>query len=513
MRALVNFVQGRWGLRAKFILWVNVLVVVLVAAATLLFENRQRNAIIREVEKRALAVAQRLADASTTYLLTYNYVALEQLVRQMPKDPDVLYAILLDKEGNVAAHSLQYDLLGRILRHRVSAQAALARQPTVQRYRLPGAAQTPVYDASVPVVVEQSNEKWGTVRVGVSLAGMQAEIARTRSQVALFALLAVAIGSLASVILARRIVRPIQALARGVAAVGQGDLTQRLTVDTGDELGDLAKTFNEMTAKLAHLRELEDRLRQADRLAALGTMAAGIAHDIRNPLTSISIFTQLMSRHYDDPNVREKFDRVVPRELERVQSVIDDMLELARPSNHTLERINPNDLLLQALETFETQVAAQRITVKQELHPTLPLTLADRRRMHRCFQNIILNAIQAMPDGGELMLSTSLAPREGEPPAADPGPHEAAGALSPRAAPHASGPEEFVIRIGDTGHGIPESQLPRIFDPFFTTREKGTGLGMAITHKILEDHRARIAVASRVGHGTTFAIYFPVRDT
>jgi len=510
--APLGFVQGRWGLRAKFILWVNVLVVVLVATATLLFENRQRNAIIREVEKRALVVAQRLADASTPYLLTYDYVALEQLVRQMPKDPDILYAILLDKEGNVAAHSLQDELLGRILRHRVSAQAALAREATVQRYHLPGAAQTPVYDASVPVVVDQSGEKWGTVRVGVSLAGMQAEIARTRSQVALFALLAVAMGSLGSVILARRIVRPIQALVRGVAAVGRGDLTQRLTVDTADELGDLAKTFNEMTAKLAHLRELEDRLRQADRLAALGTMAAGIAHDIRNPLTSISIFTQLMSLHYDDPDVREKFDRVVPRELERVQGVIDGMLELARPANHALERINPNDLLLQALETFETQMAAQRIIAKQELHPTLPLALADRRRMHRCFQNIILNAIQAMPDGGELTLNTSLAARDGEPSGADPPPHEAAQALPPRAARRATEAEEIVIRIGDTGHGIPEGQLPHIFDPFFTTREKGTGLGMAITHKILEDHRARIAVASRVGHGTTVTIHFPLLD-
>ncbi len=513
MNGLAAFLQGRWGLRTKFILWVNVLVVVLVAAATLLFENRQRNAIIREVEKRALIVAQRLADSSTTYLLTYNYVALEQLVREMPKDPEILYAILLDKEGNVAAHSLQYDLLGRILRDQVSAQAALAREPTLQRYLFPGAAQTPVYDASVPVIVEHSSEKWGTVRVGVSLAGMQAEIARTRWQLALFGLLAVGIGSLASVIMARRIVRPIQALARGVAAVGQGDLTQRLTVHTGDELGDLATTFNEMTSKLAHLRELEERLRQADRLAALGTMAAGIAHDIRNPLTSISIFTQLMSLHHDDPAVREKFDRVVPRELERVQGVIDDMLELARPTSHTLERVNLNDLVVQALETFETQVGAQRIAVKDELSPILPLTLADRKRMHRCFQNIILNAIQAMPDGGELMLSTSLAPREAAAPPADPGRGEPPDAAAPRATRHGAEAEDIVVQIADTGHGIPETQLPHIFDPFFTTREKGTGLGMAITHKILEDHRARIAVASRVGQGTTFTIRFPVRDT
>ena len=341
---------------------------------------------------------------------------------------------------------------------------------------------------------------------------MQAEIARNRWQVVLFGLLAVSIGGLASVILARRIVRPIQALARGVAAVGQGDLTQRLAADTGDELGDLARSFNEMIRKLAHLRELEERLRQADRLAALGTMAAAIAHDIRNPLTSITIFTQLMSLHYDDPGVREKFGRVVPRELERMQSIVEDVLELARPSNPALDRVNLNDLLLQTLETFEAQMGSRRITVKQELHPALPHTLADRKRVHRCFQNIILNAIQAMPNGGELMLSTSLVPRGGAGRGADPDRRDAADAPAAHPAPPDLKAEEIAIRIADTGHGIPEAQISQIFDPFFTTREKGTGLGMAITRKILDDHRARISVASRLGHGTTFTIHFPVRS-
>jgi len=106
-----------------------------------------------------------------------------------------------------------------------------------------------------------------------------------------------------------------------------------------------------------------------------------------------------------------------------------------------------------------------------------------------------------------------MAPREAAALPADPGRGEAPDAPAPRAARHGAEAEEIVMRIADTGHGIPETQLPHIFDPFFTTREKGTGLGMAITHKILEDHRARIAVASRVGQGTTFTIRFPIRDT
>jgi len=217
-----------------------------------------------------------------------------------------------------------------------------------------------------------------------------------------------------------------------------------------------------------------------------------------------------MSQHHDDPGVREKFDRVVPRELERVQAVIDDMLELARPRSLTLEMVNLNEPLLQALEIFEAQVASQRVTVKQDLRPDLPLTLADRKRMHRCFMNIIANAIQAMPSGGELTLNTSVAHRErgGEPPGRRDGggPRPTPGGWDDR-----SLSEEIVINIGDTGQGIHEEQLPRIFDPFFTTRDAGTGLGMGITHKILEDHHALITVTSRVGQGTTFTIHFPIR--
>jgi hypothetical protein len=499
---------GAWGFRSKFILWVNVLVILLVIPTIFLLEHRQRNAIDQEVKKRAEAIAGRMADLSTNYLLTYNYVALEQLAKQLAQDQDIEYVIILDKEGTVAAHSHQSSLERRI-------PEDVSNQPErVKRYRLPGAAETDVYEAKVPVRVDQSEEKWGTVRVGVSLAGMEAEIRRTRWQIALFGLLAVWFGSLASVILARRIVGPIQALARGVAAVGRGDLSQQLPVTRRDELGDLAAAFNEMTRKLAHLRELEERLRQTDRLAALGTMAAGIAHDIRNPLTTISIFTQLVSQHYDDAAVREKFERVVPRELERVQGVIDDMLELARPRAMTLEMLNLMDPLLQALEIFEAQIEAQRVVVKQDLPTDLPSTFADRRRLHRCFMNIIHNALQAMPTGGELTLFASLAPREGDAAAdragAD-GPEARAPWEAARLRAEAAGCDEVVIRISDTGHGIPEDQLPRIFDPFFTTREAGTGLGMAITHKILEDHCARIAVTSRLGHGTAFTIHFPIR--
>jgi signal transduction histidine kinase len=250
-----------------------------------------------------------------------------------------------------------------------------------------------------------------------------------------------------------------------------------------------------MTQQLARVRDLEDRLRRADRLAALGTMAAGIAHDIRNPLTSILIFSQLMSLHYDDSDVREKFNRVVPRELERVQAVIEDMMELARPASVHREPVSLNDILSQVLELFEGQVDTQGIKISSEYELDLPFCMAERKRLHRCFSNLVSNAIQAMPSGGDLTLRTSQIPAM----------------IFPDTGLPDRRPEPAIqITIADTGQGISADRLSRIFDPFYTTKEKGLGLGMAIAHRIVEDHRGTIDVQSEVGLGSTFTVCIPV---
>jgi signal transduction histidine kinase len=485
-------------LRTKFILIVNLLVVLLVASAAILAEIQQRNAIIEEVKKRALILARGLADASINSLVTYNYVGVEQSLAVAIRSPDVVYAVVLDKESNIAASSIR-DTPSRAILLDEKELAPAGTDPLIRQRRIPGSSDETVYDVWVPVTIEGSDQRWGTARVGVSLESMHRKIARTRWQIAAFGLMALVVGSLGSVVLAQRITKPLQALTRGVAAVGRGDLTQQISIQTKDELGELAQAFNEMTAQLAHMRELEERLRRADRLAALGTMAAGIAHDIRNPLTSILIFSQLMSLHHDDPDVRAKFDRVVPRELERVQAVIEDMMELARSSTLHLEPTNLNEVLAQVLELYEGQAATLGVKISREFAPDLLICMADRKRLHRCFSNIIANGIQAMPNGGDLGVRTVLA--------------SFAGLSHPHAdIPVAGAPSSPAIRvvISDTGQGIPPDRLSRIFDPFYTTKDKGLGLGMAITHRIIEDHKGSIDVQSQVGLGTTFTIHLPV---
>ena len=482
--------------RTKLALMVNLLIIVLVVGSAFLVERRQRTAIIQEVEKRALVMAAALESATAADLLTYNYVSVEQSVNKFSKEPDLVYVVVLDKEGTVAAQFLRDFPLRKILNRRAADRKPNG--PIIEQVKVPGTAGEIVYDVDLPVRIEGSSESWGTIQLGVSLKTMHQEIDRTRWQIAGFGVLALMLGSAAATLLARRMTRPIQALTQGVAAVGRGDLGQRIEVASQDELGQLSAAFNEMTLQLARVRDLEERLRRADRLAALGTMAAGIAHDIRNPLTSILIFSQLMSLHHDDPEVRAKFDRVVPRELERVQAVIEDMMELARPTSLNLEPTNLNEVLTQVLELYEGQATAQAIKVAREFGFDLPFCMADRKRLHRCFSNLISNSIQAMASGGDLTVRTSIA-AEGIPPYAQ------------TAAPAIDTPNNSSLRvvIADTGQGIPPDRLSRIFDPFYTTKEKGLGLGMAITHRIIEDHKGSIDVESQVGLGTTFTIHLP----
>jgi len=186
---------------------------------------------------------------------------------------------------------------------------------------------------------------------------------------------------------------------------------------------------------------------------------------------------------------------VVPRELERVQAVIEDMMELARPATMHREPVNLNELLTQVLELFESQANTQGIKIIQECQAELPFCMADRKRLHRCFSNIVSNAIQAMPNGGDLTVRT----------------RQAAAVLFPSSELPEPRPESAVqVTISDTGQGIPPDRLSRIFDPFFTTKEKGMGLGMAITHRIVEDHNGTVDVQSEVGLGTTFTVHLPM---
>jgi len=614
-------------LQAK-LLWGTVLVILLMMAAlTIIVEHRQRVTIVDEFEKRGAVLARSLAAISAAPLLLYNFTALEQNVAQVAQETDVAYAIILDPEGKVAAHSALPAVVGSSPGDPVSQRAVKADDPLVQEARAPDGES--LFEFAVPVKVE--GQRWGTVRVGLSKRRMEAEIARTRRELALLAAITLVLGAIASAVVARRIARPVRRLAEGVAAISRGELDQRIEPATSDEIGRLAVAFNHMASQLfqqrsaleaAHselrqrfaelsdlksytdnifgsltngiitldlegrvvtlnraaealtgcslaevsgrfstevfdhspevgellmetvasrvgmafvsmmlrradgtsvpieistaplkgsedkdlgvvavlrdltaVRQLEEQMRRSDRLAALGTLAAGLAHEIKNPLTSLLTFTRHLSRKFDDPRFRQNFVTVVPRELERINGIVEGLLELARPTRLSLRPVHVPELLDRVLELYTGQIEAQGVTAVREYARGLPAIEADPEHLYRALVNLVGNALDAMEGGGRLTLRAGWGQ----------GPdlvRRGAARLNER---------RLKVEVEDSGRGIPASATGKIFNPFFTTKPGGTGLGLALTHKIVEDHGGTISFRSSPGARTTFTLLLPLR--
>jgi len=232
---------------------------------------------------------------------------------------------------------------------------------------------------------------------------------------------------------------------------------------------------------LREIRDLQERVRRSERLASLGRLAAGVAHEIRNPLSSIRGFAQFFQNRFKGQEKEQEYAAVMVREVDRLNRVITELLDFARPKEPHRESHNLQEILEQTLKVLEPELAGRNIGVEKNLDASLPRILADRDQLSQAFLNLMLNALESMEGEGKLRISLES---------------EGASALT--------------ISIADTGKGIPPEDLERVFEPFFSTKRKGTGLGLAIVHQIVENHKGEIRVESREGEGTTFRITLPI---
>lgn len=245
---------------------------------------------------------------------------------------------------------------------------------------------------------------------------------------------------------------------------------------------------------LRHRRELEEDLKRADRLATLGTFAAGLAHEIRNPLGGIKGAAQLLRRALDrDPSLLEYTDIMI-REVDRVNQLIEQLLDLCRPARLNLAPINIHEIL-EAVLLLEVETARERnVTVRKRFDPSLPPIRGDRAQLTQVFLNLVKNAFQAMEQTGALTITTRV---ETDFHIKEQGKRR----------------DQFIwIDIEDQGAGIKEEDLPQIFSPFFTTKNNGTGLGLAVCYHIIKEHGGLIRVESVEGKGTTFRVSLVVAN-
>jgi two-component system sensor histidine kinase HydH len=230
---------------------------------------------------------------------------------------------------------------------------------------------------------------------------------------------------------------------------------------------------------MGEVKGLQAEVRRSERLAALGRLVAGMAHEIRNPLNSIRGFSQHLKGRFEPGTSEGNALDVIVKEVDRLNRVITDLLDFSRPREPALKAMDLNDVVRSVLDLVGREAANQGVTVVRELKDDGAGIMGDLDGLKQLFLNLFLNALQAMPDGGVLTIRTARVGGRG------------------------------ILSLSDTGPGIPEEDQERIFEPFFTTRDTGTGLGLSIVHRIVLDHGAEIRVESKPGSGTSFVVRFP----
>ena len=236
----------------------------------------------------------------------------------------------------------------------------------------------------------------------------------------------------------------------------------------------------EIGAELERTRQL---LARADRLSALGTLAAGLTHEIRNPLVSVRTFMQLLPERMHDPEFLGTFRELALTEVERISRLLNDLLDFSRPAPPQRDPTDLNDVVEQVARLLEAEARRDDVLVRSDLDPALPPVVLDDGQIKQVLMNVFLNAIEASGAGGRVEITTHV---EGEP-----------------------GERMCVVTVADSGPGISDDHVAQIFDPFFTTKATGNGLGLFIARQIMAEHGGRIAPAPRDGGGTVFSIHLP----
>jgi two-component system NtrC family sensor kinase len=331
----------------------------------------------------------------------------------------------------------------------------------------------------------------GVLDISMSLDEVDRDMRASQDRLLLFGIVAIAAVSLMIYLLVDRIVlRPVHEIVAATRKVAAGDLNYEIAVTKRDEIGILADSFNEMTKKLS---EAQRQVYQSQKLAAVGQLAAGVAHEINNPLTGVlSYGSFLLKRAEDKPEFKEDLE-VIVRETKRCREIVKGLLDFARQSPPEKHACDITEIVERAVRIVHTQLAAHGVELRKNLPADLPKIHADANQLQQVIVNLLLNANDAIGERGGLIALATTVVSHGE--------------------TSQSQAKQVEISVSDTGCGIPAADLQRIFDPFFSTKgPKGTGLGLAVAWGIIEKHTGRIEVESEVGKGTTFRLRLPIGE-
>jgi len=326
----------------------------------------------------------------------------------------------------------------------------------------------------------------GAIVIEKSLAPAEASVASNRNLLIVYGVVIfVLVGIVLWLLIVRLVTQPVSNVLEQMRRVQTGDLNARAAAETQDEVGELASGFNAMVQSLDNAtRELEEshqkQIQQASKLATIGELASGIAHEIRNPLAGIGAAVEVLAEENNLNGQRTEIVAEIRSQITRLNRTLHDLLEFARLRDPEIAPCDVCGFIRPMIALVRPDAQKFHVTIEERFEADLPHTCADAGQMQQALLNILLNGVQAMPDGGTLTVSTESAQREGN--------------------------DIVRIKVRDTGVGIARPHLTKIFTPFFTTKHRGTGLGLSITRTIIEKHRGTITVDSEFGKGTTFTL-------
>lgn len=503
----LQFLNLRFRTRLALVLFLVLAIISAVLFATYIRQDRRIKAYVAGITSDLLAISQvtqtKIAPKSSR---TAALEAYESALKEAG-----LSISVASTTGEVVASTNPHQVGKKIRIHRRRRLRAIRQGPIEISAEFPevdvdGSVGEKNYVVQFPIVQGESVIGYARVRgFGDQLDPLlrHAEVERS-----LWILATMLAGIFAVVYLTFLFTKPVDILVDGARQVAQGNLYVSLPVNRKDEMGRLAQTFNTMVERLRENRQLQDRLSEAQRLSLLGRLAGSIAHEVRNSLNFINLsIDQARAKQAAlgaaasklRPGATEKALGEIQRNLANVKEeighlnqLVNEFLSAGRQTPPDLQPCDLQDTLKQAVALVENQAGIQGVRLHTELEPGLPAIKADAKQIKTCFVNVLTNAVQAMPRGGEIRVSASFL-------------NGVNGVNGPN-----GGRPRVEMRFEDTGPGIPAEDRERIFAPYFSTKTTGFGLGLAITRKIIEDHGGKIFVENGRGAGTVMVMELPV---
>ena len=483
-------------LGTKLTFYLSLIIIIVLSGYGYFHIITRRNILIRKMKVEVRSIGQTLK-VSLEKISLHETRYVQDLINAVEEHEKTLGVVVYDQRKNFVfrSHSLEEGVESylELIKNSIKEDHT---QEQFEKYK-----KTPVFLYTFPLK-DQKGKNFGGVTILQHTSFMEEDI--RRAQWTIFTVILVLIGgTLALVIFLTRkwITQPISRLMVGINDLAKGNLNTRIDLKSGDELSDLARAFDQMAVDLKKAQEriiqeaetkleLERSLRQSEKLATVGQLASGLAHEIGTPLNIIGGRAELIKRRLEDKKGAQKNLDIIVQQTERITKIIQQLLGFVRKKKPEQKTLRISTLLETTLVFLEHQIQKQEVRVVREISDDLPPVIGDPDQLQQVFLNLILNAIQSMPEGGILYLSVSSKwiAKEGI----------------------ENGQRQYVVvSFTDTGIGMEKEVVKNIFNPFFTTKDTGTGLGLMVSQGIVLDHEGWIDVESELGKGSMFKIYLP----